>query len=98
MGLQRVGVLLLALGLLVATLSAVAFGTVAGGTDVACDDHEPSYSLVGINAVSLAVEYTDGCNLFSINPLVTAGGGLVVLGSLLGAGGIVQERRRTEPL
>jgi hypothetical protein len=98
MGLQRVGVLLLALGLLVATMSAVAFGTIDGRTDVGCEDHEPTYSFVGLDPASLSVEYTDGCNLFSINPLVTAGGGLAVLGSLIGAGGVAQARRRAEPL
>ncbi|TQQ82584.1 hypothetical protein EGH24_03790 [Halonotius terrestris] len=92
MGLQRVGVLLLTLGLLLATLSAVAFGATAGGTDVACDDHEPSYSLVGVDSASLSVSYTDGCNTFSVQPLVTAGAGLIAAGLLIGGVGIGRQR------
>jgi len=88
MGLKRVGLLCATLGLAVVLLTAVLFGPAAGGTDVRCPDHEPSYALSGVDADSLTVSYTDGCNEFTLQPLITGGVGLTGLGALLGLLGI----------
>ena len=94
MGLQRVGVLLIGCGLLVATLSAVTLGATAGSTDVRCVDHDPTYSLSELDLADLEVRYTDGCNTLSVQPLIAAGGGLVVLGALVGVIGVGRQRHR----
>jgi len=88
MGLQRVGVLCVTLGLAVVMLTAVLFGPAAGGTDVGCPDHDPSYALAGVDVGSLAVSYTDGCNTFVLQPLITGGVGLIGIGVLLGLLGV----------
>lgn len=84
MGRQRVGVLCATLGLAVVMLTAVLFGPAAGGTDAACFDHEPRYALEGVDIGSLTVSYTDGCNDFTLQPLITGGVGLTGLGALIG--------------
>jgi len=84
MGLQRVGVLCVTLGLAVVLLTAVLFGPAAGGTDAACVDHEPRYALDSVDVGTLSVSYTDGCNDFTLQPLITGGVGLTGLGALLG--------------
>ena len=94
MGLQRVGVLLIGCGLLVATLSAVTLGATAGSTDVRCVDHDPTYSLSELDLADLEVRYTNGCNTISVQPLIPAGGGLVVLGALVGVIGVGRQRHR----
>ena len=88
MGLQRVGLLCGTLGLAVVLLTAVLFGPAAGGTDVACPDHEPRYALEGVDTDSLTVSYTDGCNSFSLQPLITGGVGLTALGVAIGLVGV----------
>ena len=88
MGLQRVGLLCGTLGLAVVLLTAVLFGPAAGGTEVHCPDHEPSYALEGVDLDSLTVSYTDGCNTFSLQPLITGGVGLIGIGVLLGLLGV----------
>ena len=90
MRLMRVGVLLFGVGLAVALLSAVAFGFLWGSTEVFCEDHDPSYSLTGVDGLS--IQYSDGCNTHAVNPLVTGGGLLAAAGLVVGLGGILQER------
>ena len=94
MGLQRVGVLLIGCGLLVATLSAVTLGAIAGSTDARCVDHDPTYSLSEADLGDLEVRHTNGCNTISVQPLIPAGGGLVVLGALVGVIGVGRQRHR----
>ena len=88
MGLQRVCLLCGTLGLAMVVLTAVLFGPAAGSTDAACPDHEPSYALEGIDVDSLTVSYTDGCNEFTLQPLITGGIGLIGIGVLLGLLGV----------
>ena len=88
MGLQRVGLLCGTLGLAVVLLTAVVVGPAAGGTDVGCPDHEPSYALAGVDVDSLTVSYTDGCNTFALQPLITGGVGLTALGGIIGLVGV----------
>jgi len=90
MGLQRVGLLCATLGLAVVLLTAIILGPAAGGTDAACFDHEPRYTLEGVDSDSLTVSYTDGCNDFTLQPLITGGVGLTGLGALVGLLGIGQ--------
>ncbi|MEA1930828.1 MAG: hypothetical protein U9O06_04675 [Euryarchaeota archaeon] len=90
MGLKRVGVLLLGGGLAVALLSAVAFGFLWGSTEASCADHDPSYSLSGVDGLS--IQYSDGCNTHYVNPLVTGGGLLAAAGLGVGLGGVLRER------
>ncbi|WP_253737210.1 hypothetical protein [Halohasta salina] len=89
MDLERVGVLLVGVGLAVALLSAVAFGFVWGSTEVFCEDHDPSYSFAGVDGAS--IQYADGCNTHSVNPLVTSGALLAVAGVVVGGGGVLRE-------
>ena len=89
MELTRVGVLLLGVGLAVALLSAVAFGVVWGSTEAFCEDHDPAYSLTGVDGLS--IQYSDGCNTHSVSPQVTGGGLLAVAGLVVGGGGLVRE-------
>ncbi|MFW5978196.1 MAG: hypothetical protein ACOCP2_03065 [Halohasta sp.] len=89
MGLKRVGVLLLGVGLCLSLLSAVAFGTVTASTEVFCEDHDPAYSLAGVDGLS--IQYSDGCNTHSVNPLLTGGSLLAVGGLLVGLGGVLRE-------
>ncbi|MFD1641338.1 hypothetical protein [Halohasta litorea] len=89
MELKRVGVLLLGSGLAVALLSAVAFGFLWGSTEVFCEDHDPSYSLTGVDGLS--IQYTDGCNTHSVNPLVTGGSLTAAAGLAVGLGGLLRE-------
>lgn len=88
MGLKRIGVLLLGVGLCLSVFSAVAFGVVSGSTDAVCEDHDPTYSLSGVDGLS--IQYSDGCNQKSINPLVAGGGLLAVAGAAVGLGGVLQ--------
>jgi len=88
MRLQRIGVHCVTLGLAVVVLTAVLVGPAAGGTDVGCPDHNPTYALEDVDVGSLAVSYTDGCNTFVLQPLITGGGGLTGLGALIGLLGI----------
>ena len=88
MGLQRVGLLCATLGLAVVLLTAIILGPAAGGTDIGCPDHEPSYALSGVDTDSLTVSYTDGCNTFTLQPLITGGVGLLAVGVLLGLLGV----------
>jgi len=90
MGLKRVGILLVGVGLCLSLFSAVAFGTVSGSTDVFCEDHEPSYSLTGVDGLS--VQYSDGCNQKQVSPLLTGGGLLAVAGLAVGFVGVLQDR------
>jgi len=90
MGLQRVGLLCATLGLAVVLLTAIILGPAAGGTDAACFDHEPRYALEGVDSDSLTVSYTDGCNDFTLQPLITGGVGLTGLGALVGLLGVGQ--------
>lgn len=83
MVLKRVGVLLFGLGVGLAALSAVVVGPTVASTEIVCPDHDPSYAIQSLNVLTLSVEYTDGCNTFLSNPLITVGmlgavGGLVV--------------------
>jgi hypothetical protein len=48
-----------------------------GGTEVACIDHQPSYSLTGLDGFQ--VSWTDGCNYFSTSWAPIAIGGLLIL-------------------
>ncbi|ERH06366.1 MAG: hypothetical protein J07HN4v3_01980 [Halonotius sp. J07HN4] len=88
MGLQRVGLLCGTLGLTVVLLTAIVLGPAAGGTEVHCPDHEPSYGLAGVDVGSLSVSYTDGCNTFALQPLITGGVGLTGLGVVFGLFGV----------
>jgi len=90
MGLKRLDVLLLGGGLAVALLSAVAFGFLWGSTEVFCEDHDPSYSLTGVDGLS--IQYSDGCNTHTVNPLATGGGLLAAVGLVVGLGGILREQ------
>ena len=92
MGLQRVGVLCVALGLAVAVLTAVLVGPAAGGTEAACLNHDPSYALEGVDVDSLTISYTDGCNDFTLQPFITGGVGLTGVGALVGLLGIGRAR------
>jgi hypothetical protein len=88
---RRVGILLFTLGLATAALVAVVAGPVAGGTDVGCPDHEPSYGLEDVDLSTLSVSYTDGCNAFAVRPLVTGGLAVAAVGTLVGLAGIGRE-------
>ena len=88
MGLQRVGLLCGTLGLAVVLLTAIIVGPAAGGTDVGCPDHEPRYALSSVDVGSFSVSYTDGCNTFALQPLITAGVGLTALGVSIGLVGV----------
>lgn len=61
-----------------------------GSTDVFCEAHDPSYSLSGVDGLS--IQYSDGCNTHSMNPLVTGGGLLAAAGLIVGIGGLLRER------
>jgi len=91
MGLKRVGVLLFGVGLCLSLFSAVAFGFVAGGTAVFCEDHEPTYSIERVDVASMDVTYSDGCNYKGVNSAVVGGGFLAVVGVLVGSGGVLRE-------
>ena len=88
MGLQRVGLLCATLGLAVVVLAAIILGPAAGGTEVYCPNHDPSYALAGVDVGSLSVSYTDGCNTFALQPIITDGVGLTGLGVLFGLFGV----------
>ncbi len=92
---QRIGIVVGTLGLLLATLAAVVSGVVAE-TEAVCPNHDPSYALVGVDFATLGVTYTDGCNRFLINPLVTAGALGTVLGVFIGVGGLIDAFRTAE--
>ena len=93
MNLRRIGLLLGTLGLLLATVAAVVSSVVVAGTEAACPNQDPSYALVGVDIATLGVTYTDGCNEFLINPLVTAGLLGTVVGLFIGLAGLVGEFR-----
>jgi len=88
---KRVGALLFGLGVGFAALSAVVFGPVVAATEAACPDLDPSYAIVGIDVLRLGVEYTDGCNTFQFNPLITGGLLAAVAGLAIGAVGVIRE-------
>jgi hypothetical protein len=100
---KRLGALLFGSGLLLASLSAVAFGVAGGGTQVACGpDFDPSYALVGVELVPLyslpdapsvrpTVVYTDGCNDYWIADAVLAGGLTSLSGAVLALAGAARD-------
>jgi hypothetical protein len=90
MDLQRVGVLLFGVGLCVSLFSAIAFGTVAGGTELLCQDHDPSYTLEDVDVTGLSVQYSNGCNSYWSSPLVAGGGVVTGIGLLVGLCGVGQ--------
>jgi len=92
MSLKRVGVLLFGLGVGLAALSAVLFGPAVAATEVACPGYDPSYAIQAVDLLTLSVEYTDGCNTFLFNPLITVGSLAAVAGLGVGLGGLVAER------
>ena len=47
------------------------------GTEVACIDHQPSYSFSGFDGSQ--IEWTDGCNDFSTSWIPIVVGGLMIL-------------------
>lgn len=96
MGLKRVGVLLVGVGLCVGLISAVVDGIVLQSTLVACPGHEPSYSFDGISYVFWVV-ISDGCNSHTINPVVAIGSYMTLAGLSVGLGGILKERSTTDP-
>ena len=91
MGLQRVGLLCVTLGLTGVLLTAVLFGVTAAGTEVNCPDEKPNYALSGVDLASFAVKYTDGCNTFILRPLITGGIGLIAGGAAIGLVGVGRE-------
>ena len=93
MGLKRGGVLLGGVGVGVTTLSAILVGVVIASTEALCPGFEPSYAVESIDLLRLSVVYTDGCNRFLLNPLVTGGSVLTVSGVVVGAAGVVRELR-----
>ena len=90
MDLKRVGALLIGLGIGLAALSAVVFGPAVAATEVACPDHDPSYAIQSLDVLTLGVEYTDGCNTFLLNPLISSGLLASVAGLAVGFGGVVR--------
>jgi len=89
---KRVGALLFGLGVGLAALSAVVFGPVVAATEAACPDLDPSYAVVGVDLLTLGVEYTDGCNRFLLNPLLTGGLLTTLAGLAVGLGGVIRDR------
>ena len=89
MTLKRVGALLFGLGVGLAALSAVVFDPAVAATEAACPDHEPSYAIQAFS-LPLSVEYTDGCNTFLLNPLITGGLLASVGGLAVGVAGVLR--------
>ena len=89
MSVRRVGATTFAAGLFVCVLSAVTFGIAWGRTDVFCPGARAltEYALVGIEGMPPMVRYTDGCNEFTLSPLVQWSGLAAVAGSVLAAVG-----------
>jgi len=92
MTLKRVSILLFGCGVGLATLSAVIFGPIAAGTEMACPDHDPSYAIQAGELLRLSLKYTDGCNTFLLNPLFTAGVLSTVAGVAVGAAAVLREQ------
>jgi len=92
MVLKRIGVLLFGVGVGLATLSAVVFGPAVAATEMACPGHDPSYAIQAVDLLTLSIEYTDGCNTFLLNPLITVGSLAAVAGLSVGLGGVLQAR------
>jgi len=88
---KRVGVLLFGVGLAVALVSAVVDGVVLQHTLVACPGNEPDYSFAGIS-YGFWVVISDGCNGYTLNPVMTAGSYVALAGLAVGLVGVLQER------
>lgn len=89
MGLQRVGVVLFGVGLMLATLAAVVFGL--GCTEVACPDAPPLFVPTGVDLVTGAISFFDGCNSCTTGPGVGHGLGLILVGTVVGSVGAMRE-------
>ncbi|XVH31955.1 hypothetical protein ACNS7O_01875 [Haloferacaceae archaeon DSL9] len=94
MSLKRIGVLLFALGVVVASLSVVVLGVATGCTEAACPGHEPSYALDSVDLTQPAIYYTDGCNTCSVNEFAAGGAAVAILGAVLGSIGAVRDVRK----
>lgn len=98
MGLKRVGLLLFAVGLLVASVAAAVFGVTAGCTEVACgDDFQPSYSVERVDFSTGTVYIYDGCNTCELSPFVLGGSLAMLLGLPIGLVGIARDELKWEP-
>lgn len=89
--LVRAGTLVAVLGLALAALWAVAFGPLAGCTDVGCPGHVPVYSVARAAVLPPALSVSDGCNACAVAPPVVYGS-LAALAGLVVAG-VGQARR-----
>lgn len=89
MGLQRVGVMLFGVGLLLASVSAVVGGVAC--TERACPGQDPGFSLVGVDSTSGSVLYSDGCNQCRTHGGVGIGLALLGVGALAGGAGVIRE-------
>jgi len=87
---KRVGSLLYGLGVGLAALSTVVFGLTADSTDISCRNHDPSYAIQNVDILTFGIEYTDGCNTFLFNPLITVGVLTALVGLAIGASSVVQ--------
>ncbi|ESS06132.1 MAG: hypothetical protein A07HB70_01680 [uncultured archaeon A07HB70] len=91
--LVRVGTLVGVLGLALAALWAVAFGALAGCTDVACPDQTPVYSVARVTLLPSVRSVSDGCNACVVaSPVVY--GSIAALAGVVVAG-VGRLRRRT---
>ncbi len=90
--LVRVGTLVGVLGLALAALWAVAFGSIAGCTDVACPDQTPVYSVARV-ALPARLPVADGCNACVVATPVVYGSVAALAGVLVAGAGRL--RRRT---
>ena len=87
---KRVGSLLYGLGVGLAALSTVIFGPTVASTDTTCRNHDPSYAIQSVDILTFGIEYTDGCNTFLINPLITVGVLTALVGLAIGATSVAQ--------
>ncbi len=91
--LVRVGTLVGVLGLALAALWAVAFGSIAGCTDVACPDQTPVYSVARVALLPPGLSVSDGCNACVVASPVVYGSVAALAGVLVAGAGRL--RRRT---
>lgn len=91
MSLVRTGTLLAVVGLTIAALWAVAFGTTIGCTEMACPKAAPTYSIASVSLVPIRVGISDGCNVCIVAPPVVYGAVATIVGVAVGAVG--QARR-----
>lgn len=78
------------IGLFVAAVASVTAGVTFGCTDVGCPGPWPT--TLAVRSLSLSgVAVYDGCNTCVLNPAVVGGVGLSLLGSVVGAVGVVGE-------